>query len=103
MRFKRLFACSIAVVALANAAAAQDSGQSNEQIPSPKLIEDSYPLAGDAARQKTTKLLQQLVVDLLATVNNYKEAHWNWAARFTCHCTSTMTSKRSYTATTLMC
>jgi len=44
---------------------------------SPPLIENSYPLANEAARKKTTKLLQQLVVDLLATFNNYKEAHWN--------------------------
>lgn len=86
MRFNHLFACGIAAVAVMSAAAAQDTsptgsqtinGQSNEYVPSPPLIENSYPLADAAARKKTTELLQQLVVDLLATWNDYKEAHWN--------------------------
>lgn len=51
--------------------------QSNEKLPQPPRIEQAYPLANEAAREKTAKLMQQLVVDLLATFNNYKEAHWN--------------------------
>ena len=86
MNSHRLFACGIIAFALTGAAAAQDTSQtesqpldsqSNEYMTSPQLIENSYPLANEAARRKTTKLLQQLVVDLLATFNNYKEAHWN--------------------------
>ena len=50
---------------------------SNEKIGQPKRIEDSYPLTDDADRQKTTQLLQQLTVDLLALFNQYKEAHWD--------------------------
>ena len=61
----------------ARAAKAEGKGQSNEKVPSPKRIEDSYPLASDSDRDKSAKLLQQLSVDLLATFNNYKEAHWN--------------------------
>ena len=56
---------------------AAGQGQSNEKIPSPPRIEDSYPLTSDAARDKSSKDLQQSVVDLLALFNDYKEAHWN--------------------------
>jgi starvation-inducible DNA-binding protein len=52
-------------------------GKSNEQLSQPKLIEHSYPLAGDQERGKSVRLLQQLTVDLLAIDNIYKEAHWN--------------------------
>jgi starvation-inducible DNA-binding protein len=77
MNIKILLACSFAMTLLAGQVVGRTFSQSNEQVPSPKIITDSYPLANDAARQKTTQLLQQLVVDLLATFNNYKEAHWN--------------------------
>ena len=63
------------VTARARHASAQ--GQSNEKVNSPKRIEDSFPLESNSDRQKSTQLLQQLVVDLLATFNNYKEMHWN--------------------------
>ncbi len=65
------------LLAIGGIAFAQDSGQSNQQLPASALTEESYPLAGDAAREKTTRLLQEVVVDLLATVNIYKQAHWN--------------------------
>ena len=51
--------------------------QSNEKLPQPPVVTNSYPLANEADREKTVKLTQQLVVDLLATFNDYKEAHWN--------------------------
>jgi starvation-inducible DNA-binding protein len=50
---------------------------SNERLPQPRRIEDSYPLKDDDARRKSVKGLQQLTVDLLAVVNMYKEAHWD--------------------------
>ncbi len=53
------------------------TGKSNNQQSQPARIEDSYPLKSDADRQKTVAVVQQLTVDLLATFNNYKEAHWN--------------------------
>ena len=65
------------VIARANVAATDARGTSNEKIPSPKRIEDSYPLTSDAARAKSARLLQQSVVDLLTLFNDYKEAHWN--------------------------
>jgi starvation-inducible DNA-binding protein len=63
-------------------AAARESSKgkgdnSNEKLSQPKLIEDSYPLEGNAERAKSVRLLQQLTVDLLAIDNIYKEAHWN--------------------------
>ena len=61
----------------ADKATNQPPTQSNEKVPSPKRIDDSYPLFDDADREKSTKLLQQLVVDLLSLFNQYKEAHWN--------------------------
>ncbi len=64
-----------AVQARAGHAAGQ--GQSNEKFTQPKRLEDSYPLASDADRTKSVKLLQQLTVDLLALFNQSKEAHWN--------------------------
>ncbi len=57
--------------------AASREGQSNEKLAQPKRIEDAYPLTTDADRAKSTKLLQQLTVDLLSMFNQYKEAHWN--------------------------
>ncbi len=59
------------------ASKAAGQGLSNEKLSQPKRLEDSYPLASDRDREKNAKLLQQLVVDLLATFNNYKELHWN--------------------------
>ena len=50
---------------------------SNEKIGQPKRIEDSYPLTDEADRQKTTRLQQQLTVDLLSLFNQYKDSHWN--------------------------
>ena len=50
---------------------------SNEKLAQPARIEKSYPLSNEQDREKSTKLMQQLVVDLLATFNNYKEVHWN--------------------------
>lgn len=60
----------------ANKATATE-GQSNEKLAQPKRIEDSYPLTTENDRQKSTKLLQQMTVDLLSLFNQYKEAHWN--------------------------
>ena len=54
-----------------------DAGKSNETLKQPKLVQESYPLDDNAARQKTVKLLQQVTVDLLALFNLYKEAHWD--------------------------
>jgi hypothetical protein len=60
MKFHRLFVCGIFVFVTIGTAAAQDTrqakgqslnGQSNEYIPSPPLIESSYPLANVAARK----------------------------------------------------
>ena len=56
---------------------AKSDSPSNEKLPQPKRIEDSYPLTTEADRAKNTKLLQQLTVDLLALFNQNKEAHWN--------------------------
>ncbi len=56
---------------------AKEDGQSNEKLPQPKRIEDSYPLTSEADRVKVAKLMQQLTVDLLALFNQNKEAHWN--------------------------
>jgi len=50
---------------------------SNEKLQQPPRIEEAYPLANDQDREKTAKAMQQLVVDLLGTFNNYKEVHWN--------------------------
>lgn len=78
MRFiERLLACWFGAALITGVAAAQETSESTEHIPAPELIEDSYPLQNAAARERTTQLLQQLVVDLLAIYNNYKEAHWN--------------------------
>jgi len=52
-------------------------GQSNEKFPQPKRVEDAYPLTSDTARANSTKIMQQLTVDLLSIFNEYKEAHWN--------------------------
>ncbi len=61
-----------------SAKATSQPGESNEHItPQPPRIEESYPLAGDAERAKSVKLLQQVTVDLLALFNDYKQAHWN--------------------------
>ncbi len=66
------------VHAQARASSSADANaRSNETRPQPSRIEDSYPLKNDADRQKTVAVAQQLTVDLLATFNNYKEAHWN--------------------------
>ena len=51
--------------------------QSNEQLAQPASIEATYPLDADATRKKSVQVCQQLVVDLLVTFNDYKEAHWN--------------------------
>ncbi|MDQ2752661.1 MAG: DNA starvation/stationary phase protection protein [Bacteroidota bacterium] len=59
----------------ANKAAGE--GVSNEKFPQPKRIENSYPLTSDSARTKVTKVMQQMVVDLLSLFNENKEAHWN--------------------------
>lgn len=63
--------------ALARGNRAENKGTSNEKVASPARIDDSYPLASDAARDKSARLLQQTTVDLLALFNDYKEAHWN--------------------------
>lgn len=67
----------LAQTAQARGQKAAGQGQSNEKIPSPPRVEDSYPLTSDAARDKSSKDLQQTVVDLLSLFNDYKEAHWN--------------------------
>lgn len=59
------------------AAGAMGKGESNEKFGQPKRIEDSYPLTTDADRQKISKMMQQMTVDLLSLFNQYKEAHWN--------------------------
>lgn len=56
---------------------ASRDGQSNEKLAQPKRIEDAYPLTSDADRAKSSKLMQQLTVDLLSMFNQYKEAHWD--------------------------
>lgn len=59
-------------------ATAQAPTESNEKISGePKRITDSYPLASDADREKSTRLLQQVVVDLLSLFEDYKQLHWN--------------------------
>ncbi len=68
---------ALAQQAKARAGKAAGQGVSNEKVPNPPRIEDSYPLASDADRAKTSKDLQQTVVDLLALFNDHKEAHWN--------------------------
>ena len=65
------------VKARASNAMTQPPKESNEKVPSPPRITESYPLFDDAARDKSTKVLQQLVVDLLSLFNQYKQAHWN--------------------------
>ena len=55
----------------------KNDSPSNEKLPQPKRIEDSYPLTSEADRAKAAKLLQQLTVDLLALFNQNKEAHWD--------------------------
>ena len=71
----------IATIAVCGAATAQTNKQnsdiSNQKQPQPPLVERSYPLKSEADREKTVKAMQQLVVDLLATFNNYKEVHWD--------------------------
>ncbi|HEY2156620.1 MAG TPA: DNA starvation/stationary phase protection protein [Isosphaeraceae bacterium] len=52
-------------------------GESNQRLPQPARISESYPLKGDDERLKSVKGLQQLTVDLLAIVNVYKESHWD--------------------------
>lgn len=59
------------------AASAMGKGQSNEKMSQPKRIEDSYPLTSNADREKISKMMQQMTVDLLSMFNQYKEAHWN--------------------------
>ena len=59
------------------AGAQAPTGISNEKLPQSPRIEHSYPLPTDADREKTAKLMQQLVVDLLTTFNDYKEVHWD--------------------------
>ena len=56
---------------------AAGQGVSNERIPSPPRLEDSLPLAGEADRAKSSKILQQTTVHLLTLFNDYKQAHWN--------------------------
>ncbi len=73
---------AVAVLTLSSIATLAQSSpgqttQSNEKLPQSPRIEKSYPLTSDQDRLKTAKLMQQLVVDLLATFNNYKETHWN--------------------------
>jgi len=63
--------------AIARARPSSALGQSNEKIASPPRITESYPLPSDAAREKSSRILQQTVVDLLSLFNQYKEAHWN--------------------------
>ena len=103
MTVKRIAACAALALTLAGAARAQDAqaqkdnatdariqaaakaraakaavpGQSNEKVPSPPRIEQSYPLVSDADRAKSSKALQQTTVDLLTLFNDYKQAHWN--------------------------
>lgn len=70
--------CALAQTASSPMAPTQPAqAQSNEKLPQPPRIEQSYPLANEQDREKTTKLMQQLVVDLLGTFSNYKEVHWN--------------------------
>ena len=67
------------LASLVLATAMPQGGQtgSNQKIPQPKRIENSYPLPDEVARQKTAKITQQMTVDLLALFNEYKQAHWN--------------------------
>ena len=71
----------IATIAVCAAAPAQTNKQnsdiSNQKQPQSPLVERSYPLKSEADRERTAKAMQQLVVDLLATFNNYKEVHWD--------------------------
>ena len=67
----------LAQQAKTRAAKAAGQGQSNEKVPNPPRIEDSYPLASDADRAKSSKDIQQTVVDLLTLFNDHKQAHWN--------------------------
>ncbi len=68
---------ALAQQAKSRASKAAGQGVSNEKVPNPPRIEDSYPLSSDADRAKSSKDTQQSVVDLLALFNDYKEAHWN--------------------------
>ncbi len=63
--------------ATSRAAKAAGQGKSNEVVPNPPRIEDSYPLDSEATRTKSSKHLQQTVVDLFSLFNDFKEAHWN--------------------------
>jgi len=73
----RLTAAAALTMGLCQLHAQAPTGQSNEKFPQPPRIERSYPLQSEADREKTAKLMQQLVVDLLGTFNQYKEVHWN--------------------------
>lgn len=59
------------------AAGAMGKGESNEKMGQPKRIEDSYPLTNNADREKISKMMQHVTVDLLSLFNQYKESHWN--------------------------
>lgn len=61
----------------AAAPATRAANDSNQKVAQPPRVEKSYPLADDAAREKSVKLLQQFTVDLLSLFNMYKQAHWN--------------------------
>lgn len=69
-----VFACALMTTTVMTSA---QSSSSNEKLPQTERIQRSYPLAMEKDREKTAKLMQQLVVDLLATFNNYKETHWD--------------------------
>ncbi len=68
---------SVQQEARTRASASMGKGESNEKLSQPKRIEDSYPLTQEADREKITKVMQQMTVDLLSLFNQYKEAHWN--------------------------
>ena len=63
----------ILITLFAGTAAAQPS---NQQLAQPALIENSYPLAGQADRANSLAVLQQITVDLIAIANQSKQAHW---------------------------
>ncbi len=73
----RLLPLAAVCLCLTQVHAQAPTGQSNEKFPQPPRMERSYPLQSEADRQKTSKLMQQLVVDLLGTFNQYKEVHWD--------------------------
>ena len=80
-RRQAIAAAGLTAVGLTGTAVAADDKadtiDSNKINPQPKLIENSYPLENNDARSKTVKVCQQAVVDLLATFNFYKQAHWS--------------------------